>query len=179
MQARLSVADIDHLCNFVGYGPDDAAVWFLGLEERGEEPSHLIKRLQFSQFEDLRRAHVEYMGIKERHIAPVNLQATWNRMCELMLILHGQQPSVSLKKTYQADYLGRRGGDSLLLELMPLPFRDIASFSYDDVVRRFGSKNAYRKEVRLRRIEIIQDLFQRSRTNVGRPRIVICYGASS
>src|SRR3954465_6978226 len=94
------------LFRFQGYGDPQSGVWFLGIEERGDDWS-LLARLEFDEVEDCADAHVEKLGISHHHDESrgIVLQPTWNTMCDVMVRLSGRTPTQELKKEYQAREL--------------------------------------------------------------------------
>lgn len=86
----LTQAQVDVLLTFEGFGRLDAPVWFLGMEEAGDNPQLLHTRATWqSPVMDLKYAHVESLGIEKHHranVASVVLQSTWRPMCVLMVL---------------------------------------------------------------------------------------------
>jgi len=118
-----TLKELTPVFNFIGYGNlEKAPVWFLGPEEAGDLGT-LAKRLAFEPIEDLKDAHVSKLNIGKHHdmSGKFELQTTWGGMCHVMLHLHDQEPTCAAKSHYQANELGRRKGETFLLELLPMP----------------------------------------------------------
>ena len=127
MNKALTDTELDHLLNFVGYGSLNASVWFAGMEEAGGGEDNIRSRLNFRQVEDCAEAH-KTLGITKHHFGKKTIQRTWRGMCYVMLRLEGKEPDTESIRNYQADYLGRFHGSSLLCELMPIPKPNISSW---------------------------------------------------
>ena len=170
MTTAIKDHELEYLLNFVGYGNLDAEVWFLGMEEAGGGESNIRSRLKFRTIEDCAEAH-QILGITKHHTGNKIIQKTWRGMCYIMLTLEGKETDRENIRNYQADYLGRFQGNSLLLELMPIPKPSINTWNYEDLFPQFKSRNDYYQTVRPRRINYLQKLFLEHR-----PKIVIAYG---
>lgn len=126
----LTDSQLKHLLGFVGYGTLTANTWFIGMEEGGGGEANILARLNFKAAEDCAEAHRQ-LGITRFHIQPGSpscqpkVQRTWGRMAHLMLLLEGKEPTTESRRLYQAERLGRTHGDTLLMELMPLPKRSL------------------------------------------------------
>ena len=162
--------ELEHLHNFVGYGKLNADVWFLGMEEAGGGEDNIRARLKFKQVEDCAEAH-KILGITKYHNGKKIIQRTWRGMCCIMLGLEGKETDTESIRSYQADYLGRFQGNSLLCELMPIPKPRINDWGYESLIPQFLSAEEYYRIVTPRRIKYLQGLI-----NQNRPKIVIGYG---
>jgi hypothetical protein len=170
----LNSDELRHLLNFIGYGNLDADVWWLGMEEgmaRDDSPeANLRARLKFEPVEDLRDACVRN-GLTKHHEGNRVSQATWWPMCEVMLHVSGRQVDRESKRAYQAERLGRHSGETLLLELMPIPKPDFGSWGYEELIPQFHSRDDYYGQVMPERVAMIRGLIHKHR-----PRLVIGYG---
>lgn len=164
--------ELEHLQNFVGYGRLDAAVWFLGMEEAGGGEANIRTRLKFKPVEDCAEAH-RMLGFTKHHEGKKIIQRTWRGMCCIMLRLAGQAITTESIRQYQADYLGRFGGNSLLCELMPIPKPRIQDWGYEGLIPQFASSAEYYQTVKPRRIRYLQGLIKEHR-----PQVVVGYGRS-
>lgn len=161
-------SELKKLLHFVGYGNRNAPFWFVGMEERGSK-KRLRRRLNFRRFEDLKRAH-KILGIKDYHWTKSKLQPTWKRMCWLMLALNHQNfDDKQLVLDYQAERLGRKKDETFLLELMPLPAKNLKSW---DLHELFKSRSEYKRKVRPKRIKLLNRLLRKHQPE----KVVICYG---
>jgi hypothetical protein len=69
---------------------------------------------------DCAEAH-KLLGIEKHHWGRKIIQRTWRGMCYIMLGLEEKRITPDSIRNYQADLLGRIGGNTLLVELMPIP----------------------------------------------------------
>ena len=159
------------LLAFLGYGRLDAPVWFLGMEEAGGGEEQLLRRSEFEHVEDLRDAH-RTLGITRFHERPRYLQPVWNKMCEVMLRIEGNpSPTTEERRAYQAERLGRSDGNSLLLELLPIPKPSIHAWNYPLTFPEYPDVDSYRRALLPPRIKLISRTIQ-----AYQPRVVIAYG---
>ena len=170
MATALTDTELEQLLNFVGYGKLNADVWFLGMEEAGGGESNIRSRLKFRQVEDCAEAH-KILGIIKHHSGKKIIQRTWRGMCYIMLRLEGKPVDAENIRNYQADYLGRFQGNSLLCELMPIPKPSINDWGYEKLIPQFSSPDEYYRIVKPRRIKLLQNLIDEYH-----PKIVIGYG---
>lgn len=170
MNTAISDNELNQLLNFVGYGRLDADVWFLGMEEAGGGEHNIRSRLKFRQVEDCAEAH-QILGITKHHSGKKIIQRTWRGMCYIMLRLEGKAIDRESIRHYQADYLGRFQGNSLLCELMPIPKPRIDVWNYEMLIPQFKSAEEYYNVVKPRRVAYLRRLIQEYR-----PKAVIGYG---
>ena len=170
MSIPLTDEELEYLLDFVGFGKLNADVWFLGMEEAGGGEENIRARLKFKQIEDCKEAH-KILGITKHHGDKRNIQPTWRGMCYILLRLEGKETDRESIRNYQADQLGRLHGNSLLLELMPIPKPSIDSWGYENFIPQFASSAEYYKVIKPRRIKHLQRLM-REHT----PKAIICYG---
>lgn len=165
----LKKSELEHLLNFIGYGRLDAPVWFLGMEERGSAKS-FPARLKFKRVEDLKRAHM-LTDIREHHIGKRRIQPTWRGMCYLMLSCRDEETGKESIRNYQSDQLGRSNGDTLLLELLPIPKKKAHEWEYKEIIPQFENLEDYHAQVMDRRIRDLRGIFKKNH-----PSVVVCYG---
>ncbi len=170
MNTSLTDTELEQLLNFVGYGKLNADVWFLGMEEAGGGENNILSRLKFRQIEDCAEAH-KILGITKHHTGRKIIQSTWRSMCYIMLRLEGKPVDRESIRNYQADYLGRFQGNSLLCELMPIPKPSIKDWGYETLIPQFKSLGDYYQVVKPRRVKYLQGLIKEHH-----PKIVIAYG---
>lgn len=170
MTTEIKDHELEHLLNFVGYGKLDAEVWFLGMEEAGGGESNIRARLKFRTVEDCAEAH-HILGITKHHIGKKIIQRTWRGMCYIMLRLEGKEVDTESIRNYQADYLGRFKGNSLLTELLPIPKPRISDWGYENLFPQYSSRDEYYLTVKPRRVNYLQKLIDDHH-----PKTVIGYG---
>jgi len=173
LTTALTDAELEHLLNFIGYGKLNAEFWFIGMEEAGGGEENIRSRLKFRKMEDCANAH-QILGITKHHTGRKVIQSTWRGMCYIMLLLEGKPVDRESIRNYQADYLGRFLGNSLLCELMPIPKPGIGSWGYENLIPQFNSANEYYQIVKPRRIKYLRGLIHEYS-----PKVVICYGKGS
>lgn len=173
MTTALTDNELEHLLNFVGYGNLNAKVWFIGMEEAGGGEDNIRSRLKFSKVEDCANAH-KILGITKHHTGRKIIQSTWRGMCYIMLRLEDNPVDRESIRNYQADYLGRFQGNSLLCELMPIPKPNLNSWGYETLIPQYKSADEYYHVVRHRRTDYLRKLIQEFS-----PRSVVCYGQGS
>jgi hypothetical protein len=110
-----------------GYGSYSGRYWFIGKEEGGGKSFEEVnRRLNVwrneggSELDDLYEFHIK-IGVRRFFLPPVALGATWGRLVRILLAAEAQAVTKDEVKDYQAGFLGRRAGDTCLLELLPLP----------------------------------------------------------
>jgi hypothetical protein len=172
MTLPLTDAELAHLLRFIGYGRLNAPIWFLGVEEAGGSEDNIRTRLNFEPVLDLAAANRRLGFTKLDGERPV-IQRTWRGMCCIMLRLSGHATDTEGIRRYQADRLGRSSGDTLLLELMPLPMRADDDWGYETLIPRYASREAYYAAVKPQRIDAIKNLIAQYL-----PRVVVAYGKS-
>lgn len=171
MSTAFNKTEAEHLLAFIGYGHLQAPTWFLGMEEAGGGEANLRARLKFDQIEDLRNAHLQ-LGIRCFHDGPrPKIQRTWRGLSYIMLRLNNQEPTRDAIRKYQSRQLGRSSGETLLLELMPIPKPTLKSWDYGDLLPEFQSREEYYRKIKPQRIEMLQRLIRKHS-----PRILVAYG---
>lgn len=166
----LQLDELEHLLDFVGYGELSAPVWFLGMEEAGGGEENIRARIKFRTVEDCAEAH-RTLGITKHHWGNRVIQRTWRGMCYIMLRMENKPVDAESIRQYQAESLGRYGGQTLLVELMPIPKHDIGAWGYEELIPQFKSHEDYYRQVKPRRLAYLQTLLREHC-----PRVVIGYG---
>ncbi|HUP60720.1 MAG TPA: hypothetical protein VNA69_09915 [Thermoanaerobaculia bacterium] len=164
---------------FYGYGSWAAPVWFVGMEEGGGSSIDEIRRRIGAwtargrhTLEDLHEYH-EAIGIT-RHIGEhAALQPTWAKLIHVLLGMTGDPATTDTVRRYQTDVLGRHGGTTCLIELLPLPSPGISAWLYGSAttLAYLANRDLYRAHVVADRIRAI-----REHLRVHRPRAVVCVG---
>jgi hypothetical protein len=171
MQTAISDDELDGLINFIGYGRIDARTWFLGMEEAGGGEENLRTRCLFSTVEDCAEAHLK-LGIEKHHWGKKSIQSTWRGMCYVMLALEGSEINPETIRAYQADFLGRSHGTTLLVELLPIPRPRIKSnWGYYNLIPQFVGPHDYVDVIKPRRIEYLGRIIANQQ-----PELVVGYG---
>jgi hypothetical protein len=165
--------------SFYGYGSYSGQFWFVGMEEGGGNCfSEINTRLNAwanrgkNELEDLAQYHTD-IGVKDWFIPKPKLQPTWNKLIRIVLSSNGQVPEAELVRNYQKTLLGRKSGDTCLLELLPLPSPSLQHWLYaqHSQLSYLISRQTYREECIAVRIEHLK-----SRINQYKPSAVIFYG---
>lgn len=173
MNTALTNTELEHLLNFIGYGRLNADVWFLGMEEAGGGEANIRARLKFRQVEDCAEAH-RILRMTKFHTGKRIIQSTWRGMCYIMLRLEGKPIDRESIRNYQADYLGRFHGNTLLCELLPIPKPRVNAWGYETLIPQFKSAEEYYRVIKPRRVRYLRELIQKHR-----PKIVVGYGQGS
>ena len=163
----------ERILAFIGYGQLNARIWILGMEEAGGGEDNLTTRSQFNPVEDLYAAHPK-LGITKHHEDSRTIQPQWGRMADLMLRLGGtKSPTREQRRNYQAEQLGRSYGDTLLVELMPVPKPNLSAFDYPETFPEYASASSYYQGVLPDRIRLLRKLIENHT-----PRVIVAYGSA-
>ena len=111
------------------------------------------------------------MGQPAHHRGERKLQPTWNRMCGIMLDLKGHPNDTERRRDYQSENLGRECGDTLLLELLPIPSGSIDTWTHSELLPGIADRHDYEEKALPRRVCCIRELVREHR-----PQVVICHG---
>jgi hypothetical protein len=166
---------LDWIAVRLGYGDRNARAWFLGMEEACEDVMELPFRIEGGALEDLEVA-LERLGRYGHLLEPLPaLQRTWAPLIRSWLVASStdESPTVDAVRTYQRRNWGRTSGDTLLVELMPLPSPSLRDWPYAGL--GIGTRAAYQQSWLEPRIELLARLWRESAT---RPRVAVAYGRS-
>ena len=127
--------------SFYGYGNYDSEFWFIGMEEGGgNSESEIQKRFDVwkkrgcFELEDVKEYHCALgMGMDRYFNDNSILEKAWDKIIIILLGIEGRTPSVENRKKYQKGVLGRKNGDSCLIELLPLPSPGIGKWLYNSI----------------------------------------------
>lgn len=178
----LSPQEATRIATFLGYGNPAAAVWFVGFEEGlgrmsdDEARKNLKARGRFDRVMDLREAHLQLL----QNGKPIDIEVdppstlVWRFMAKIMLARDGCEDwhTSRAAKQYAMKKLGRKGSDSFLTELSPIPkgknsdTRWMAEFE-----QCHASLNT---EIESRNAQLRKLLKERA----SGPPLVVCYGES-
>lgn len=163
---------------FYGYGSYEAPYWFVGIEESGgNSVGDIVRRLrawdgrQRPEIDDLQGFH----SSAEIEISLTKPQRTWRPLIQFVLRCKDESVSKESVCEYQASRLGREGGETCLLELLPLPRPGARAWPYSSwsTLPAVTTYRAYEKAVRAARTETIL-----SRIRQYCPSVVVFYGKS-
>ena len=165
---------------FYGFGNYRAPYWFVGMEEGGGNTPNVISR-QLDVWDKWGRKELidvaEYareMNITRWYGDRPKLQPTWKHLIRIFLTAEGKPVDSETMRQYQRNDWGTEGGDTCLLELMPLPAPSISSWIYGEIsnLPYLASRKKYREHVTPLRIAHLQN-----RVRHYRPKAVIFYGS--
>jgi hypothetical protein len=164
------------LLEFLGFGNPRAPIVFIGMEEGLTETPHypllaqLKDRARLSAVADLRDSSVHPDKYLVGPRPPI--QRTWGILIRVLLALNGKpDPNTDDVRFYQRDELGSLIGQSLLLELLPLPARSVEFWApYDRYFPEFPTRDEYRRTMMQRRVDYIA-----KHLSYG-PTLVLAYG---
>lgn len=168
-----------YINGFYGYGNYQAPYWFVGMEEGGgNSHEEIVGRLEVwskrghEELEDLAQYHRE-LGMSRFFDAQAKLQSTWKQLIRVVLTANGQTYDVETIREYQRSRLGTKDGETCLLELLPLPSPNIASWLYGEHsdLPYLLNRETYGKHVTDSRIAHFQ-----GRIIQHQPKAVVFYG---
>ena len=171
----------DFARSFYGYGDYEAPYWFVGMEEGGGSSyAEVERRLRAwqdrgrSELEDL-PTYSEVVGAGRFFEEGAPLQPTWRGLIRILQAAEGAAPTPDSVREYQRDRLGRRGGQTALLELFPLPSPGTKPWLYarHSALPHLADRERYRDHFADERVARI-----RRRIDEHRPRGVVLYGTS-
>jgi len=124
MNISLTATEIKQLSGFIGYGPNNPKIIFLGTEEAGGGLKNIQTRLTkfTSPTQDLYKAHCLLEDFGEtpnpliRKHCPVQ---QWTTASFFTLALAGKSPQEY--NNYCKNYLGRQNRESFLMDCFPVP----------------------------------------------------------
>lgn len=129
----------DYMTRFYGYGNYEGSYWFVGIEEATgdflEFFENITARLNTwrergrNELEDVAEYHIQ-MGESRFWGERPKLQTTWNKLIRILLSAERGEVTTENVRAYQSEALGRRGSNTCLLELLPLPSPSVAQWSY-------------------------------------------------
>lgn len=116
--------ELDRFCaSRIGYGNLKAGYWFLGAEEGFSNSGQNVLSLWLREaaVEDLYEAHQRRGQMDHLDSVDGQRQSTWAFCIRLLLALQGKEHGDGPVLDYQRRRWGRRDGETLLAELLPLP----------------------------------------------------------
>ena len=169
-EPHLTDQQIQRLLKFKGYGNPAGRCWFVGMEEGGSPPMcELIERATvWDEVEDLAEASRPW---DPEFKCTLHKWKTWTWwiMCRVVGRLSGKPwRDTGFVRCYQSTHLGRKGGETFLTEILPLPKPNMGVWPYE---RLYPTRQAYEDAVLPKRVEALRELF-----DTHRPKYVFCYG---
>lgn len=171
----------NYMDTFYGYGDYEAAYWLIGMEEGGgssfEEVSRRLAKWESQGRGELLDLRPHHTGGDLSHFVGSSgkLQPTWSQLIRIVLAAEGRPTDNERVRDYQQSQLGRFGGDTCLLELMPLPSPDAKKWLYKEhsSLPQLHSRDTYTKHYApLRAIHL------QSRIREHKPAAVVFYSLS-
>lgn len=168
----------DYIERFWGYGDLAAPIWFIGMEEGGELDvdrfNKVLSRWKASGKPEVVDICPPEMSEANRWFASPKppIQRTWGKLIRATLNAIEEKVANEPIRRYQRDQLARPGGQTCLIELMPLPSPKITQWPYKDQSRLpfLVSRQAYMDHVYPQRIDKLQEL-----VSEWTPKIVVFY----
>ena len=172
----------DFITTFQGYGDYRAKYWLVGMEEGGggshDEVERRLRKWDLGgrpELLDLRAHHIggdlsAFMSGTEK------LQPTWSQLIRIVLGSEGRPSDNEAVRAYQQFRLGRPGGETCLLELMPLPSPNAVIWNYAQwsSIPDLKTRSRYTEQYRPSRI---RTLWHKIREH--RPPVVVFYSLTN
>jgi len=128
----------DYIATFNGYGDYRAKYWFVGMEEGGGSSLEEITR-RFANWETQDKGELSDLvspqsnsGLSHSARRSTKLQTTWSQLIRIVLASEDKPTDNASVRAYQQSKLGRVGGETCLLELMPLPSPSAGRWLYNE-----------------------------------------------
>jgi len=158
------------IANRLGYGNPGARAWFLGMEESCESASELPARLAGGDVEDL-DACLARLGYDWLRGECPELQRTWAPLIRAWLVATGcEAPTAPDVRAYQRDHWGRLGGDTVLVELQPLPSPSTQRWPWTSLV---GDRMQFWRTHREPRVAFLREVWRTAPA-----KVLVAYGKS-
>lgn len=146
----------NYIHNFFGHGNLDSNFWFISIEEGGGNTEKELqnrltvwKKRGCKQVEDCKSFHLEFgkgdwfgeptkyqlIGNKPQK---VSIQSTWKMYIRLFFYASNNRKFIESKeqneiiRRYQRDNFGKSNGDMCIMELRPLPSKNLSTWLYKD-----------------------------------------------
>jgi hypothetical protein len=164
---------------FYGFGNYAGKYWFVGMEEGGEADAAYVTR-KITDWRDSGRQELQGFSSEyswDRWFGPnARLQPTWSRLIRILLSAEGKPAKREDVRTYQRTQLGRRGGETCLLELLPLPSPSTGGWLYGrhSHLASLATREVYTQAWSPRRAAHI-----RQRIAEHQPRVVVFYSVGA
>ena len=164
---------------FYGFGDYAGDYWFVGMEEGGGADAGYVTR-KITDWHDHGREELQEFGAEGGWImwtgTHAKLQTTWSRLIRILLSAEGRPTGREDVRTYQRTKLGRRSGETCLLELLPLPSPSTGGWLYSRYSRlpSLASREVYTQAWSPRRAAHIG-----RRIAEHQPRVVVFYSVGA
>ena len=167
--------------NFLGYGNLNSSFWFFGMEEGFDgNLKQLEKRFintnhkhTFDSYEDMKdvKDHIKWFSTNPP------LQPTMSKLIRLYLSYKNNvAPEPNEIRNYQEKVFGRMNGDTLSLNLMPLPCKSVEKkdWFYDKFgIEYLSSRSKYLKEIMPIRVNLYKNIIKQYK-----PKVIVFYSTS-
>ena len=162
---------------FLGYGNLNSDIWFVGMEEGSDGELNGLTKAFKNTYEkyviDLRKQDgvVNHSSWFEGNSPP--LQRTWDKFIQILLALENKDfEDIKLRKEFQKYNLGDEKSNHAIIELMPLPEKNISSWVYSKFsnLSYLGNRKSYFEEVLPKRIALLRRKIKEHKPNL----IVFC-----
>ena len=180
---------LKYIHNFYGYGNLNSSFWFISLEEGGVNSAEEIQRRLNTwnnrgckELEECRSFHLEFgkgewVGLIENKPQKVRLQSTWKMYIRLFFYASNNRKFIESKeqneiiRRYQRDNFGKSNGDMCIMELRPLPSKNLSTWLYKDIsnLSFLKSKELYEEYVDNFRIKDLKNKIIRCRNQLEVP----------
>ena len=169
----------DYMQRFFGYGSWQAKYWFVGMEEGGGSGLDEVEARLRSwdargrpDLDDLYEFH-RAARLMKWFTSDAPLQRTWNQLMRAVLVAEGRNAEKPARAAYQRMRLGRRDGETALLELLPLPSKNVGSWIYGSIAAlpQLRSRDTYMSSTRPIRLAAL-----RRKIDEHSPHAVVFYG---
>ena len=169
---------IDEFClGYYGFGELHSKYWFVGMEEGGETTAedckNDIEKWDKKPTSVIRDADIINTKAWEMFFSPEakKIQKTWRGIIQLLLSIENKPMDREDILNFQKKELGRENGNNLLLELLPLPNRNTAKWTYSSYeLPQFSSRIKYYRHYTPERIKRIKKLIAEYN-----PKVVVFY----
>ncbi len=172
----------NYIDTFRGYGNYRGDFWFIGKEEGGGGSIDDVRQRLTAwsgrgrrELEDVYDYH-EAIGVTHLFGQHPKIQPTWGKLIRSLLKAKGQEATLDQIRGYQGQNLARAGGETCLLELLPLPSPNAGRWLYSD----------YSQLLQLRERQVYKEFYAAQRANDIRqrileykPRVVVFYSSDA
>jgi hypothetical protein len=166
---------------FFGFGAWDAKIWFVGMEEGGGWNETDVQR-RLDAWDRSNKCELEdapsfcpASGITRWHGMGARLQETWEQLIRMLLIARNMPDTNESVLNYQMQCLGRKNGETCLIELLPLPSPNVNEWRYAKWSNMFWLKN---RETYYTRLLVNRAFYISRKIESHRPAVVVFYGSS-
>lgn len=165
--------------NFLGYGNLDSHIWFIGMEEGGNDDEDDLKN-RFLRTNNKRVVDIQD-GTKDIKVhskwfsqEKPPLQRTWSKLIRILLVLNSEKGDDREKiREFQKNCFARKDSNHCILELMPLPCKSTKDKDWH--YGKYGidylkTRKEYLEEITRKRIILFKEII-----NQNNPETVIFY----